>query len=174
MKFLKIIISLFILSLLISCATSFNIETDKDAIYDLSKYSTFKIENPSKEEGISQISLNPILFQRIERSVRFNLKNKGFKEVKDQPDMVVRYYLATDREVDRSQSFSSFNRRGFYNDSDQKYYKVDNDSFSIRFHDSKTDDVIWYAFSRFNRSSSPNDQSEVNLLIDKVLSNFRN
>lgn len=165
-------VGLFLLILFSACSVGPNIETDQDIVYDLSKYKTFRIENPSKEEGSSQISLNPILYQRIERAIRSNLINKNLTESTDS-DLIVRFYLATDREIDRSQSFNTY-RRGFYNDSNQKYHRVDKDSFSIRLHDSQSDEVIWYAFSRFSRSNTPKDQSDVNSLIDKALNSFSN
>ena len=165
--------SLLVLILFSACASSPNIETDQDIIYDLSSYRSFQIENLSKEEGASQISLNPILYQRIERAIRSNLQNKGLKE-SSESDLIVRFYLATDREIDRSQSFNNYNRRGFYSDLDQRYHRVDKDSFSIRFHDSQSEEVVWYAFSRFNRSNTPQDQAEVNVLIDKALNSFKN
>ena len=72
-----------------------------------------------------------------------------------------------------SESFNTY-RRGFYNDSNQKYHRVDKDSFSIRLHDSQSDEIIWYAFYRFSRSNTPKDQSDVNSLIDKALNSFSN
>ncbi len=72
-------------------------------------------------------------------------------------DKKVQGYLESG-EIDRSQSFNNYNRRGFYSDLDQRYHRVDKDSFSIRFHDSQSEEVVWYAFSRFNRSNTPQDQ----------------
>ena len=55
---------------------------------------------------------------------------------------------------------------------DQKFYRVDNDALTIRFHDAQTDEVVWYAFSRFKRSQSPKAQEEVDALIDEAISRF--
>ena len=54
---------------LISCASTSKITTDSDISYDLSKYRTFNIEAMKLAEDVSQISLNPILAQRVHRSI---------------------------------------------------------------------------------------------------------
>ena len=43
---------------------------------------------------------------------------------------------------------------------------------SIRFHDTKTDDVVWYAFTRFKRASDKYDQAGVDSLVQEVLTSF--
>jgi hypothetical protein len=88
--------------------------------------------------------------------------------------MTVRFFIGTNREVDRSTDIGS---RGFYNDRywdsrDQRFLKVDKDEIAIRFHDKKTDEVIWYAFSRFKRSLKIKDQETINSLIEKAILNF--
>ena len=87
--------------------------------------------------------------------------------------MVVRFFIATEREVERSQSYSSWYRRGYLDDRNQRYYRVDKDALTIRFHDAETDEVVWYAFSRFNRNKAPKEQEEVNVLIEQAISSFK-
>ena len=55
---------------------------------------------------------------------------------------------------------------------DEKYYRVDKDSLSIRFHDAETNEVIWYAFSRFSRAQAPKTQEEVDKLVRQAISKF--
>ena len=111
--------------------------------------------------------------QRVERAIKSSLEAKGLKESQE-ADMIVRFFIGTNREVDRSTDIGS---RGFYNDRywdsrNQRILKVDKDEIAIRFHDKKTDDVIWYAFSRFNRSLKIRDQAAINSLIEKAVLNF--
>jgi len=166
--FILIIILLFIGG----CATQLKIETDSDKVYDLSSYSTFSIEAFDVIKEPSQISINPIFLQRVSRSIEESLVKRGFKK-SSEPDMVVRFFIATEREVERSQSYSSWYRRGYLDDRNQRYYRVDKDALTIRFHDAETDEVVWYAFSRFNRNKAPKEQEEVNILIEQAISSFK-
>ena len=166
--FILIIILLFIGG----CATQLKIETDSDKVYDLSSYSTFSIEAFDVIKEPSQISINPIFLQRVSRSIEQSLVKRGFKK-SSEPDMVVRFFIATEREVERSQSYSSWYRRGYLDDRSQRYYRVDKDALTIRFHDAETDEVVWYAFSRFNRNKAPKEQEEVNILIEQAISSFK-
>ena len=159
--------------LLISgCATQLKIETDSDKVYDLSIYNTFSIEAFDVLEEPSQISINPIMLQRVARSIEQSLFNRGFKK-SSEPNMIVRFYIATEREVDRTRNYGSSYRRRHLDDPIQKYYQVDKDAITIRFHDAKTDDVVWYAFSRFKRSIGPKEQEEVNALVEEAISSFK-
>jgi len=166
--FILIIVLLFIGG----CATQLKIESDSDKVYDLSSYSTFSIEAFDVIKEPSQISINPIFLQRVSRSIEQSLVKRGFKK-SSEPDMVVRFFIATEREVERSQSYSSWYRRGYLDDRNQRYYRVDKDALTIRFHDAETDEVVWYAFSRFNRNKAPKEQEEVNILIEQAISSFK-
>jgi hypothetical protein len=166
--FILIIILLFVGG----CATQLKIETDSDKVYDLSSYSTFSIEAFDVIKEPSQISINPIFLQRVSRSIEQSLVKKGLKK-SSEPDMVVRFFIATEREVERSQSYGSWYRRGYLDDRSQRYYRVDKDALTIRFHDAETDEVVWYAFSRFNRTKAPKEQEEVNVLIEQAISSFK-
>lgn len=170
---IKQFFSISIILTFVACASQPRIETDKDSEYDLSSYQSFKIEEPELTNSPSQISLNPILMQRVERAIKSSLEAKGLKESQE-ADMIVRFFIGTNREVERSTDISG---RGFYNDRywdsrNQRILKVDKDEIAIRFHDKKTDDVIWYAFSRFNRSLKIKDQETINSLIEKAILNF--
>ena len=49
---------------------------------------------------------------------------------------------------------------------------AEKDEISIRFHDTETNDVVWYAFTRFKRASDKFDQAGVDSLIQEVLTSF--
>ena len=168
----NIFIFITIALLTFGCATQLKIETDSDKLYDLSIYNTFSIESFDVIEEPSQISINPILLQRVARSIEQSLAKRGFKK-STEPNMIVRFYIATEREIDRTRNYGSSYRRGHFDDPIQKYYQVDKDAITIRFHDAKTDEVVWYAFSRFKRSTGPKEQEEVNALIEQAISSFK-
>ena len=156
----------------VGCSIQLNIDTDSDDTYNLSFYKSFSIEASDLKEQPSQISINPILLQRTSRAIEQSLTRRGLNKTSE-PDMIVRFFITTEREVERSRSYSSWYRRGYFDDGDQRFYLVDKDSLTIRFHDSKTNEVIWYAFSRFNRSKTPKVQEEVNTLVEEAISRFK-
>ena len=156
----------------VGCSIQLNIDTDSDHTYNLSSYKSFSIEASDLKEQPSQVSINPILLQRTSRAIEQSLTKRGFNK-SSEPDMIVRFFITTEREVERSRSYSSWYRRGYFNDGDQRFYRVDKDSLTIRFHDSKTNEVIWYAFSRFNRAQTPKVQEEVNILVEQAISRFK-
>ena len=156
---------------ILGCTTQMRIDSDSDNTYDLSSYKSFSIEDPDLEANPSQISINPILLQRLHRSIEKKLIKLGF-EKSSEPDMVVKFFLATDREVERSRSYGSWYRRGYFDDTDQRYYRVDKDALTIRFHDAKSEEVVWYAFSRFNRSQTPENQENVDALVEEAIARF--
>ena len=163
---------LFAMTLITACASSPYIQTDSDQNYNLSAYKTFKVESPDLDSTTELISINPILIQRIDRAIESSLEDKGLK-VSEKPDLVIRFYLGTKREIDRSSDLGSYGYYGRYFDSrDQRYIRSDKDEISIRFHDTKSDEVVWYAFTRFKRSNNQNDQEAINLLIRDAISDF--
>jgi hypothetical protein len=88
-------------------------------------------------------------------------------------DMTVRFLIGTNREIERSLDFgTSFYYDRHWEARSQRYLKVDKNEISIRFHDKKTDEVIWYAFSRFNQSLNIQDQDAVDVLIARAIQKF--
>jgi len=171
---LKNIIIGTLLCFIWGCATSPVIVTDSDSNYDLSSYKSFKIEPPKINNSVETISINPILIQRIERALETSLESKGLRSM-DEADLVVRFYIGTQREVDRSLDLGSsygYYGRSYLDSRDVKFIRVEEDEISIRFHDSKSDDVVWYAFTRFKRTKNLSDQDAVNSLIEEAVAKF--
>ena len=77
---IKISISVAFLSLLTSCASSLVVQSDSDSQYDLSAYKTYSIVTPSLDDQDEMLSINPILIQRIARSLDSVLTQKGLKK----------------------------------------------------------------------------------------------
>ncbi len=174
MKSIKILFPFTLLILfLTSCANSLTIQSDFDSQYDLTSYKTYTITSPSLGEQDEMISINPILIQRISRSLDSALTQKGLNQ-SDEAELTVKFFIGTKREIERSTDLGGYGYYGYrYLDSrDQRYIRSEKDEISIRFHDTKTNDVVWYAFTRFKRPSDQYDQVGVDSLIQEVLSNF--
>ena len=170
---IKISISVAFLSLLTSCASSLVVQSDSDSQYDLSVFKTYSIVTPTLDDQEEMISINPILIQRIARSLDSVLTQKGLIK-SDKADLTVRFYIGTMREIERSTDLGGYGyyRNGYLDSRDQRFIRSEKDEIAIRFHDTKTDDVVWYAFTRFKRASDKYDQAGVDSLIQEVLSNF--
>ena len=97
---MRIIITLSFFALVLGCASSPKIEFDRDSSYNLSNYSSFTIKKPILREDL-EIDINPILIQRVERSLKQALQSKGLKESKES-DMIVHFLIGSEREVERS------------------------------------------------------------------------
>ena len=167
------ILSLISLLGLTSCASSLLVQSDSDNEYDLSSYKTYSIIAPSLEDKEELISINPILIQRVSRSIDSSLSAKGLSQ-SDESDLIVRFYLGTQREIERSTDLGNHGYYGYryFESRDQRFIRSDKDEISIRFHDAKTDEVIWYAFTRFKRPSDQYDQVGINSIVAEVLSSF--
>lgn len=159
--------------ILSSCASQIAIQSDFDSQYDLSSYKTFSIQSPSLEGQESELSLNPILIQRIERSLNSALQNKGLTN-SGEGDLVVRFFLGTQREIERSTDLGGYGYYGYryFDARDQRYIRSDKDEIVLRFHDKRTDDVIWYAFTRFKRPTQQYSQASVDTLVQELLISF--
>ena len=69
----KIILGIIFL-VITSCTSLPKVYTDYDQNYNRSNYKTYKIEQPEIDASPSQLSLNPILLQRIERAIHTSLE----------------------------------------------------------------------------------------------------
>ena len=163
----------FLILFLTSCANSLAIQSDFDTQYDLSSYKTYTIISPTLDEQDEMISINPILIQRISRSLDSVLTQKGLKQ-SDKAELTIKFYIGTKREIERSTDLGGYGYYGnrYLDSRDQRYIRSEKDEISIRFHDTKSNDVVWYAFTRFKRPSDQYNQVGVDSLIQEVLSTF--
>ena len=170
----KVILLPTFLLIFFGCVSQPRIFTDIDKNYNPAEYNTYFIEGPKLEDSPSQLSVNPILLQRIERAIHLALEDRGLSE-SPEPDMIVRFFIGTQREVDRSYDPlpSAYYRTGYRVSSDQRHHRVDRDVISIRFHDKDSDEVFWFAFSRYNRLSSKQDQESINSFIKLAITEFK-
>ena len=164
----------FVLLIASACASIPSVESDFDSSYDISKYKTFLIEPIDGKNDSSQISLNPILIKRVMRSIQSELDFKGFSKSED-PDLIIKVLVGTNRENNKSHESSQF----FYSpngwrDTYTRYYPIDKEAIAIRVYDKKSNEVVWYAFSRFKKNQVSKDQESIDDLIGNMLTNFLN
>ena len=90
---IKISISVAVLSFLASCASSLVVQSDSDSQYDLSAFKTYSIVTPTLDDQDEMISINPILIQRIGRSLDSVLTQKGLNK-SDEADITCLLYTS--------------------------------------------------------------------------------
>lgn len=162
MKYLKSY-SLWILALgafvFTSCGSTAHIE--KDASADLDKYHTYSwIDKDSKGK-----LKNDIAEQNLKTIVNEELQKNGFKEVKNNPDLLLNYDLLVEKSVkERSEAvYSEPTTRVYYNPYTRRYgtiyypsqflgydkyaTPVKQGTVSISMVDAKTDKTIWQGWT---------------------------
>ena len=108
MKYInKILVVSFFSILISSCATSLSVQSDSDSKYDLSSYKTYSIISPTLDGQDEMIDINPILAQRISRSIDSVLTQKGLKQ-SDKADMTVKFFIGSKREIERSTDLGGY------------------------------------------------------------------
>ena len=78
----KVILLPTFLLIFFGCVSQPRIFTDIDKNYNPAEYNTYIIEGPKLEDSPSQLSVNPILLQRIERAIHLALEDRGLSESK--------------------------------------------------------------------------------------------
>ncbi|MDX1824740.1 MAG: DUF4136 domain-containing protein [Thiohalomonadales bacterium] len=106
---------LFILSgvvLLAACATSVNVDYDKQTNFQALK--TFKLmPSPETKTGDTRLD-SPLVDKRIRDAIVATLSLRGYQQVKDNPDFDVAYQLGLRQEIDSSRSSMTVGIGGFY------------------------------------------------------------
>ena len=82
----KLLLPTLVLIFIYGCAIQPKIDTDTDRTYSLSSYKSFSLESLEMEDEPSQISVNPILLQRVSRSIEQKLISRKLISINsDQP-----------------------------------------------------------------------------------------
>jgi len=97
------IINLILFSLLLSaCASSVNIDYDKDA--NFTKFKTYNIEKTAVRISVDTRIDSPFMQERVAKELDVVLKNKGFKYLKGNAELTVKYFLDLRQEIETDDS----------------------------------------------------------------------
>jgi len=106
---------LFILTstlLLAACGTTVNVDYDKQANFQA--LSTFTLmPSPETKTGDERLD-SPLVDKRIRNAIVTMLSQRGYREVKQNPDFAVAYQLGVRQELDSSRASMTVGVGGFY------------------------------------------------------------
>lgn len=167
-----------------SCGTAAHIE--KDASANLKNYKTYKWMDKENEGKLK----NEIAAQNLKTIVNDELQKNGYKEVKNNPDLLLRYDLLVERSA-MEQSDPVYSRpfsRIYYNPYTRRYgtiyypsqflgydnytVPVKEGTVSISMIDAKTDKTIWQGWTTGQIDGSQFTSKEVEKNVKSIFKKF--
>ena len=170
--------------LLNSCGTSAHIEKDKSA--NLKDYKTYTwIDKETKDKFKNEIAA-----QNLKTIVNDELQKNGFREVKNNPDLLISYDLLVEKSV-KEQNDPVYSRpysRVYYNPNTRRYgtlyypsqflgydryaTPVKEGTVSISMIDAKTDKTIWQGWTTDELNSNNFSSKEVQKNVRSIFKKF--
>lgn len=170
--------------LLNSCGTSAHIEKDESA--NLQNYKTYSWIDKENKDRVK----NEIAAQNLKSIVNEELQKNGFREVKNNPDLLLSYDLLVERSV-REQSepvYSQPYSRVYYNPYTRRYgtiyypsqflgydsysRPVKEGTVSISMVDAKTDKTVWQGWTTDQLNSNQFSSKEVQKNVRSIFKKF--
>ena len=167
-----------------SCGTSAHIEKDETA--NLKNYKTYSWIDKENKEKVR----NEIAAQNLKSIVNDELQKNGFREVKNNPDLLLSYDLLVEKSV-KEQSDPVYSRpysRVYYNPYTRRYGSIyypsqflGYDSYStpvkegtvsISMVDTKTDKTVWQGWTTNELNSNQFSSKEVQKNVRSIFKKF--
>ena len=168
MRFIKLILASFLLFLLSSCASVYDVYSDYERYVDLSKYKTYKVLNHNDD---FPFGTNPINRQRIERSIDRELTYLGYQHSED-PDLLVSFFVK-EKTVRKVYAYRTFYRRWNH----PIWLAVDEyeqGTLIVDLIDNKTEQVVWHgAISKSSFANMRFDQDDVDNAVQSMFEKFQ-
>lgn len=179
---MRIINIIFISLMLSACASSVNIDYDKNTDFTLLR--TYRIDTaPVRVSGDTRIN-SPFMQQRVESELNTELSKKGFENLKNNAELEIKYYLDIKQEIETQDSAVSI---GFGTSS---YHSAVGVGFTVPVGETssidmlvltidvvsaKTNKLIWrgsLGYSLYAGATPETYDSLVNELVVEILENF--
>ena len=179
---MRIINIIFISLMLSACASSVNIDYDKNT--DFTSLRTYRIDTaPVRVSGDTRIN-SPFMQQRVESELNTELSKKGFENLKNNAELEIKYYLDIKQEIETQDSAVSI---GFGTSS---YHSAIGVGFTVPIGEAssidilvltidvfstKTNKLIWrgsLGYSLYTGATPETYDSLVNELVVEILKNF--
>jgi hypothetical protein len=103
---------LVVISLLAGCGTTVNVDYDKQANFQALRTFTL-MPTPETKTGDERLD-SPLVDKRIRDAIVATLAQRGFRQVKANPDFAVAYQLGVRQELDSSRASMTVGVGGFY------------------------------------------------------------
>jgi hypothetical protein len=177
----NLILTFFILALT-SCASSVNVDYDKNVNFLLLK--TYQVDLAAARVAADPRVDSSFMQQRVVSALKTTLKKKGYESLKSKPDLRVKYYLDIKKEVESMDSGISI---GFGSSSHHSAIgfgftfpiddisSVDKLVLTIDVLSSKTGTLIWrgsLADYLYDGATAKSNNELVKKLVTEILENF--
>ncbi len=174
--------SIVLVSLMLSaCTSSVNIDYDKDANFT---FKTYNVEKTPVRVSVDTRIDSPFMQERVAKELDAVLTKKGFKYLKHNAELTVKYYLDLRQEIETDDSSFSM---GFGTSSHSsamglgfmvpvgEAYSIDKLVLTIDMISSKTDTLIWRGSLGYSLvdGATPETYSQfIKDLVSEILENF--
>lgn len=173
--------------LLTGCGSTAHIE--KDEATDLTKYKSYTWVAEDKSDSLRN-KISDIAAQNIRNSVNEELQKNGWREVKNNPDVLVSYDVLVERNtrVDRDPVYSRSYTRMVYNPYTRRYFSiyypsqflgydesevpVKEGTVTITLIDPKKDKTVWQGWSTDEISSNKLTSKDIQRNVKSIFKKF--
>jgi len=179
--------ALFISSFfLMSCASTAHVEKDENT--NFSNYKTYAWED---RNDVKKDKSNSLVEEQVKMAVNEQLeKNTGWRQVKNNPDLILSYDLMVDKTINQRSDavYSNPQTRTYYNPYTRRfvniYYPsrfmgydnyevpVNEGTVSISMVDTRTDKTVWQGWSTENIDSRKFKSSEAKTAVKSIFKKF--
>jgi len=164
---LKLFIPAILIIIISACSPSYMANSDYDSAVNLRNFQTFSLSDEYKNKSDSDPILNnEFNMERIKTAIRRELTVKGYTEVEEDPQMVIKFYT---RVKDRQQVQNMGTGFGPYNRNFVKNYEESTTIVDIS--DAQTKKLIWQGYVSGEVSNSRNNREAV--ITEKIRRIFR-
>lgn len=170
------------------CANTAHIEKSRSADFDA--YKTYSWVAPEKTKSNKQNRRNDIALQNLRMAVNEELQKKGYREVKNNPDVLVNTELLVEKnEIERNDPvYSQPFTRSYYNPRTGRYRQfyypsqfagynsysttVKEGTITIYLIDTKTDETVWQGWSTEELDYAQISDKEINKNVKSIFKKF--
>lgn len=174
--------------LLSGCASVAHVERDESV--DLSKYNSFAWAETKDSAAGNNSKVISLTEQTVRKAVNEELKNEGWKEVKNRPDVLLNYDVLVENTIRESNDpvysrpqtrfyFNPYSRRWvpmFFPSQflgyDRSEYQTKEGTVTITMVDAKTDKVIWQGWTTEEVNSKNLTSKEIQNSIRAIFRKF--
>ena len=171
-----------------SCGNSAHIQKARDV--DMSVYKTYSWIAPEKTKGAKPSRRNDIALQNIQSAVNDQLQKAGWREVKNDPDVLVSSELLVEKDKQQQSDpvYSNSHVRSYYNPRTGRYSNfyypsrfmgynnytttVKKGTITIMIIDSKTDKTVWQGWSSKEINTAQITDKEINKNVRSIFKKF--
>ncbi len=166
MKVVKLFIIICLAVFVISCSSSMKVQTDYDPTVNIAAIKTYHwLEKPRETPDSAREALteNTLLDKRVKKAVNIQLIALGLQMEKDNPDVLVTYYIGLQDKVDVQRTGGGFHgRRGRFSGGMVYVDKYKEGTLIVDVLDAESQEIIWrgIAFVKLDDDLKPKKVEE--------------